>query len=199
MHCTYTQLIHGTCKGYACYPIALRLHVRTAGGLKPATFSVRYFSVVNSGVLDIFHFHRSRTLSSASSRHLYMREAWGWHLLRTPEFHVLPPDWCDRAFPRRTFDTQGRSLGKDIDWGANHSPAPRRETQSRRQSDVLHPRWRCSPPSLPVLRLISLASTIDVARTFVRTEMEAYELPKLIPTTVGMDETSIGASAVPFG
>ena len=29
--------------------------------------------------------------------------------------------------------------------------------------------------------------------------MEAYELPKLIPTTVGMDETSIGASAVPFG
>ena len=35
--------------------------------------------------------------------------------------------------------------------------------------------------------------------TFVRTAIDAYELPKLIPTTVGMAETSIGASAVPFG
>ena len=35
--------------------------------------------------------------------------------------------------------------------------------------------------------------------TLVRTAIDAYELPKLIPTTVGMAETSIGASAVPFG
>ena len=35
--------------------------------------------------------------------------------------------------------------------------------------------------------------------TFVRTAIDAYELPKLIPTTVGMAETSMGASAVPFG
>lgn len=35
--------------------------------------------------------------------------------------------------------------------------------------------------------------------TFVRTAIDAYEFPKLIPTTVGMAETSMGASAVPFG
>ena len=29
--------------------------------------------------------------------------------------------------------------------------------------------------------------------------MDAYELPKLIPTTVEMEGTSMGASAVPFG
>ena len=34
--------------------------------------------------------------------------------------------------------------------------------------------------------------------TFVRTAIEAYEFPKLIPTTVGNEDTSIGASAVPF-
>lgn len=28
--------------------------------------------------------------------------------------------------------------------------------------------------------------------------MDAYELPKLIPTTVGIEETSMGASALPF-
>ena len=31
------------------------------------------------------------------------------------------------------------------------------------------------------------------------TAIDAYEFPKLIPTTVGIAETSIGASAVPFG
>ena len=36
-------------------------------------------------------------------------------------------------------------------------------------------------------------------RTLVSTEMDAYELPKLIPTTVGTAETSIGVSAEPLG
>jgi hypothetical protein len=36
-------------------------------------------------------------------------------------------------------------------------------------------------------------------RTFVKTAMDAYELPKLMPTMEGTAETSIGASAVPFG
>lgn len=36
-------------------------------------------------------------------------------------------------------------------------------------------------------------------RTFVKTAIDAYELPKLIPTMEGTAETSIGASAVPFG
>jgi hypothetical protein len=36
-------------------------------------------------------------------------------------------------------------------------------------------------------------------RTLFRTAMDAYELPKLMPTTVGTDEISIGASALPFG
>lgn len=36
-------------------------------------------------------------------------------------------------------------------------------------------------------------------RTLVSTEMDAYELPKLMPTTVGTAETSIGASAEPLG
>jgi len=34
--------------------------------------------------------------------------------------------------------------------------------------------------------------------TFVKTAIEAKALPKLIPTTAGMDETSMGASAVPL-
>lgn len=34
--------------------------------------------------------------------------------------------------------------------------------------------------------------------TFVRTAIDEYELPKLMPTTVGIEVTSIGASAVPF-
>jgi hypothetical protein len=36
-------------------------------------------------------------------------------------------------------------------------------------------------------------------RTFVKTAIDAYELPKLMPTMDGTAETSIGASAVPFG
>jgi hypothetical protein len=36
-------------------------------------------------------------------------------------------------------------------------------------------------------------------RTSVNTAIEAYELPKFIPTTGGEEETSIGASALPFG
>jgi hypothetical protein len=36
-------------------------------------------------------------------------------------------------------------------------------------------------------------------RTFVKTAMDAYEFPKLMPTMEGTAETSIGASAVPFG
>lgn len=36
-------------------------------------------------------------------------------------------------------------------------------------------------------------------RTFVKTAIDAYELPKLMPTMEGIAEISIGASAVPFG
>ena len=36
-------------------------------------------------------------------------------------------------------------------------------------------------------------------RTFVRTAMEAKELPKFIPMTVCDDDISIGACALPFG
>ena len=38
-------------------------------------------------------------------------------------------------------------------------------------------------------------------RTLLRTEIEAYELPKLMPTTVGMmvASTAMGNSALPFG
>jgi hypothetical protein len=37
-------------------------------------------------------------------------------------------------------------------------------------------------------------------RTFVTTAIDAYEFPKLIPTTGGIDDrTSIGASALPLG
>jgi hypothetical protein len=36
-------------------------------------------------------------------------------------------------------------------------------------------------------------------RTFVKTAMDAYEFPKLMPTMEGTAETSIGASAVPLG
>jgi hypothetical protein len=35
--------------------------------------------------------------------------------------------------------------------------------------------------------------------TFVKTAIEANELPKLIPTTGGSFDTAIGASALPFG
>lgn len=35
--------------------------------------------------------------------------------------------------------------------------------------------------------------------TFVKTAIEANELPKLIPTTGGSFETAMGASALPFG
>ena len=43
--------------------------------------------------------------------------------------------------------------------------------------------------------------TLDqrIGHTFVMTAMDAYEFPKLIPTTVGMEGTSMGASAVPLG
>ena len=35
--------------------------------------------------------------------------------------------------------------------------------------------------------------------TFDRTAIEAYEFPKFIPTTLGRNNTSIGASALPLG
>ena len=38
-----------------------------------------------------------------------------------------------------------------------------------------------------------------IKRTFVKTAIDAYEFPKLMPTILGTAETSIGAPAVPFG
>jgi len=40
---------------------------------------------------------------------------------------------------------------------------------------------------------------VTVFFTFVKTAIEANELPKLIPTTGGNFETTMGTSALPFG
>lgn len=43
------------------------------------------------------------------------------------------------------------------------------------------------------------AARFDLPRTLERTAIEAYEFPKLMPTTDGKELTLIGASAVPLG
>lgn len=74
------------------------------------------------------------------------------------------------------------------------------------RSGVLHLHWLCTQPNLPVSRKFQSIPAISYVHekkkksTFVRTAMDANELPKLIPTT-GANEavTSMGISAVPLG
>ena len=77
-------------------------------------------------------------------------------------------------------------------------------TQQRMRSDVLHLHWRYTPPVLPTnpnqLLNERFMSRRDFYYTFVRTAIDANELPKLIPTT-GANEFDnwMGVSAVPLG
>jgi hypothetical protein len=50
-----------------------------------------------------------------------------------------------------------------------------------------------------LFKLYTVLRDVANKRTFVKTAMDAYEFPKLMPTILGTAEISIGASAVPFG
>ena len=82
-----------------------------------------------------------------------------------------------------------------------HGPIPPLGTQQRMQSDVLHLHWRYTPPVLPTnTNTNQLLNARDFYYTFVRTAIDANELPKLIPTT-GANEFDnwMGVSAAPLG
>jgi hypothetical protein len=83
-------------------------------------------------------------------------------------------------------------------------------TISSPKNDTAHAIWRspsslamhsASPSCTPIrISIFPIARSTPTSQlTFVNTAIEAKESPKLIPTTDGKEETSIGASAVPFG
>ena len=85
-----------------------------------------------------------------------------------------------------------------------HEPLPPLGMQQSMQSDVLHLHWLYTPPVLLTnpnqLLNERFMSRRDFYYTFVRTAIDANELPKLIPTT-GANEFDnwMGVSALPLG
>lgn len=81
---------------------------------------------------------------------------------------------------------------------------PLRGTLLRMRSGALHFRLRYIPPVPPTEKRANSSQVFRGAqcrRTFVYTAIEAYALPKLMPTTAGMLDgvASVGWTALPFG